>query len=106
MDKATNIDDWVVANTTNIEISGRKGGYATVEFEGAIAIGPTSTRAFYISSTGKLISGYHEEGNDHIAIDDTLIVKAPARIVGSPFGGGMKGSWDGKVNYSISPLPL
>jgi len=101
--KATTPEAWMVANSTEIKIGGKKGGYATVEFKVPIAINSGSIRSFYIASTGKLISGHHEEGVDHLAIDNTLSIKYPARIVGYPFGGGLKGSWDGKVNYSVYP---
>jgi len=94
-DIATTEEEWAFVQNIDIEIGNRKGGYATVEFEIPVAISAGSTRAFYIASPGKLISGHHEEeGADYLAIDDTLIIKTRARIVGSQlFGGGMKGSW-------------
>jgi len=93
IDKATEPEEWSVANSTQIKIEGRKGGYATIDFRVPIAINSESIRSFYIVSTGKLISGHHEEGVDRLAEDDTLSVNYPARITGYPFGGGMKGSW-------------
>lgn len=94
VDKATTPDVWVVANETTIEIGGQKGGYASMNFESGIAIAPGTARSFYIVSTGKLISGNHEEGVDSLATDDSLNIKYPARIVGATrFGGGMDGEW-------------
>ncbi|KAL7536945.1 hypothetical protein ACHAXR_007498, partial [Thalassiosira sp. AJA248-18] len=91
VDQATTPEEWTVAyHSTEVKIEGKKGGYATAEFP--IAILPESIRAFYITSTGKLISGHHEEGVNQLAIDNTLSINSPARIVGSPFGGGIKGS--------------
>ena len=88
---ATTPEDWVIANTTDISIGGKKGGYATIDFEIPIAISPGTTRTFYIESTGKLISGTEEDGDD--MADNVLSIKHEARIVGTPFGGGIKGAW-------------
>eukprot|EP00581_Thalassiosira_minuscula_P012760 CAMPEP_0183715640 /NCGR_PEP_ID=MMETSP0737-20130205/9783_1 /TAXON_ID=385413 /ORGANISM="Thalassiosira miniscula, Strain CCMP1093" /LENGTH=800 /DNA_ID=CAMNT_0025944757 /DNA_START=137 /DNA_END=2539 /DNA_ORIENTATION=+ len=101
--KATTPEDWVAANMSTIEIGGKKGGYATIVFKVPVAISARSIRSFYIASTGKLISGLHEDGQDYLAMDESVRIKYPARIVGHPFGGGSKGSWDGKINYSIYP---
>ena len=95
INKAISPEEWTVASTTDISIGGRKGGYYAVEMPDSVrfAISAKSTRAFYIASTGKLISGYHEDGVDTLAIDNALRIEGPARIVRSEFGGGVKGSW-------------
>lgn len=89
---ATSPEEWTLENTTDITIDGKKGGYATIVFQVPIGINPGSNRAFYIESTGKLISGHHEQGVDETAMDNTLSINPQARIVGTPFGGGIEGT--------------
>ena len=92
IDKSTLPNEWMIIKTMNVKIGQTKGDYVSVRFDTPVEIAAGTTRAFYIASTGKLISGYYEQG-DTIIMDTTLKVKAPARIVGTLFGGGSSGSW-------------